>query len=272
MKLFAISDLHVGFPDNREALSRLRRRPEDWLILAGDLGETEDHLRFVIDTLGPRFAKLLWVPGNHELWTPPEPARAPRGEERYQRLVEICRASGVLTPEDPYPIWQGEGGEHLIVPLFLLYDYSFRPSHVPEEAALEWAAESGVICADEMWLKPDPHPSRKAWCDARLALSLGRLEEAPELPTVLINHFPLREELVRLRRIPRFSLWCGTRRTHDWHRRFRASVVVYGHLHTPSTDIIEGTRFEEVSFGYPKQRWLGNDIERYLRQILPGDR
>jgi len=48
--------------------------------------------------------------------------------------------------------------------------------------------------------------------------------------TVLINHFPLREDLVRLRRIPRFSIWCGTKATQEWHTRFRAQVVVSGHL------------------------------------------
>ena len=36
MKLFAISDLHVGYPENREVLAQLRPdSDEDWLIVAG---------------------------------------------------------------------------------------------------------------------------------------------------------------------------------------------------------------------------------------------
>ena len=31
MKLFAISDLHVGYKENRAALERLPDRPDDWL-------------------------------------------------------------------------------------------------------------------------------------------------------------------------------------------------------------------------------------------------
>ena len=89
------------------------------------------------------------------------------------------------------------------------------------------------------------------------------------MPTVLINHFPLREDLVRLRRIPRFSIWCGTKATHDWHTRFRAQVVVSGHLHLPRTDFVDGVRFEEVSFGYPRQRPGWVTFESVLRQILP---
>lgn len=270
MKLLALSDLHVGHPRNREVLAELTPRPEDWLILGGDLGESEAHLRWVIETLGPRFRQLVWVPGNHELYVHPEDKDSPRGEERYLQLVEICRRAGVITPEDPYVTWSGEGGPHLLAPLFLLYDYSFRPAHVAEEEAVPWAMESGILASDELLLDPRPHASRKAWCHARVDATEARLAAAPPLPMVLINHFPLREDLVRLRWIPRFSIWCGTRRTHDWHRRFRARVVVSGHLHIPRTDWVDGVRFEEVSFGYPKQRPPRLRADDCLREILPG--
>jgi hypothetical protein len=270
MKLFAISDLHVGHPENRQAVETLAPRPDDWLILGGDLGETEDHLRFVLDTLGPRFARLVWVPGNHEMYVLPDaPAAEPRGEDRYRHFVEICQRAGVLTPEDPYPVWEGEGGKHLITPLFLLYDYTFRPDHVPMERAIVWASESGIFAADEMLLDHRPYPSRAAWCRARVALTEARLSAAPDLPKVIVNHFPLRQDLVTLPRIPRFSIWCGTRATERWPERFRARVVVSGHLHVPRTVRMEGVRFEEVSFGYPRERKPGRTIEDHVRQILP---
>jgi hypothetical protein len=79
----------------------------------------------------------------------------------------------------------------------------------------------------------------------------------------------LRNEHAILPSIPRFSIWCGTQRTHDWHRRFRARAVVTGHLHIRSTRWQDGVRFEEVSLGYPRQ-WLGRGtLESHLRQILP---
>jgi hypothetical protein len=90
-----------------------------------------------------------------------------------------------------------------------------------------------------------------------------------DIPTVLINHFPLREDLSHLPRIPRFSLWCGTRRTEDWHLRFNATVVVSGHLHIRSTSHRDGVRFEEVSLGYPKQWINSTTLDRCVRQILP---
>lgn len=270
MKLYAISDLHLGSPPNREGLARALPHRQDWLIVAGDVGETAEHLRFAWEVLTERFARVIWVPGNHELWTLSSDADGLRGEAKYRWLVEICRENGVVTPEDPYPRWPGAGLGCIIAPLFVLYDYSFRPQEVPAAEAVEWAAATRVVCADELLLHPDPHPSREAWCAERLRISEARLAAAAaEAPLVLVNHFPLRYDLVTLGRIPRFSIWCGTRKTEDWHLRFNAVAAVHGHLHVRLTHLRDGVRFEEVSLGYPRDWSQELGIEPYLRQILP---
>lgn len=270
MRLLALGDLHLRYEVTRKALRDLRRHPGDWLILAGDVGETEEHLRFALSVLTQRFDRLLWVPGNHDLWTVPVRPGDPRGRAKYERLVEICREHGVLTPEDPYVTWNGAGGPAVLAPTFILYDYTFRPDEIPVERAVEWAAEENIVCSDEVLLHPDPYPSRSDWCHERVRLTEPRLAVAAErAPLVIINHFPLRQDLAVLPRIPRFSIWCGTRKTSDWHLRFRARAVVYGHLHIRATHWRDGVRFEEVSLGYP-QNWDPNrGIEPYLRQILP---
>jgi 3',5'-cyclic AMP phosphodiesterase CpdA len=270
MKLYAISDLHLGNPINKEALGAIPPFPNDWLILAGDVGETEANFHYALELLTKRFARVLWAPGNHDLWTLPSDTNKLRGEAKYQQLVSICRNYGVLTPEDPYILWPGPGPACLLAPLFILYDYTFRPDHVSADSAIEWAVESGVLCADEALLHPDPYPSRAAWCAARCAYTEKRLEAASlQAPLLLINHFPLRQDLVRLGRIPRFSLWCGTRLTEEWHRRFPALAVIYGHLHIRATDYRNGVRFEEVSLGYPSQWRYELGVQAYFREILP---
>jgi predicted phosphodiesterase len=268
--LLAISDLHTRFAENRAALADLNEHPDDWLILGGDICETPQDLAQVLVIAKRRFARVCWVPGNHELWTlTPE---QPRGVAKYRQMIELCRSHGVDTPEDPYPVWEGPGGKHILALMFLLYDYSFKPPHVPLSEAVEWASESGVVCTDEMLLHPDPYPSRSAWCAARCVETQARLEAAArEAPLILVNHFPLRRDLAVVPRYPRFTIWCGTTVTEDWHRRYRATAVVSGHLHIPSTRFIDGVRFEEVSFGYPEQR-RGRPIESCLREILPAGR
>jgi predicted MPP superfamily phosphohydrolase len=76
MRIFAISDLHADFRENRRLLERIPAGEHrgDALIVAGDIA---DNLSIVTDVLGElrqRFAEVFFVPGNHELWV--------RGEAR----------------------------------------------------------------------------------------------------------------------------------------------------------------------------------------------
>lgn len=269
MKLWAVSDLHVGYEENRHAVEALPASPDEWLIVAGDTGETPAHLDFVLRRLEPKFAQIIWTPGNHDLWTPKTLAPGQRGVAHYDRLVALCRRYGVFTPEDPYPKWPGDGPLRAIVPTFTLFDYSFRPDHVTRANAVDWAADTGIRSADEELLAPDPYATCDEWCAARVAATEARLDALPAGARLIVaNHFPLRRELAVLPGIPRFSIWCGTRRTNDWHRRYNVETVVYGHLHLRSSKEIDGVTFEEVSLGYPKQWHPSRGLERYLRRIL----
>ncbi|MEZ4237877.1 MAG: metallophosphoesterase [Myxococcota bacterium] len=266
VRVLGLSDLHVGHQPNRTTLEALPASPDDWLVIGGDVGESLAHLEWTLDLLLPRFSRLVWVPGNHELWTTGDPPVG--GVAKYERLVAACRERGVLTPEDPYEEVPGTG--LTMVPMFLLYDYSFGPEGYSPERAVAWAVEGGILCADESRLRPDPYPSREAWCEARLAYTRARLEALPPgASTILVNHWPLRLDLVRLFRIPRFVPWCGTRQTEDWHVRYGAEVVVSGHLHMRSTDWRDGVRFEEISLGYPRHYDGEKGAAGYVRQLWP---
>jgi 3',5'-cyclic AMP phosphodiesterase CpdA len=271
-QLLAVSDLHVGYPRNKALLADLRpESPADWLIVAGDVGELMADIEWALRLLSERFATVIWVPGNHELWTHPRDPVQLRGEARYQHLVAFCRSLGVLTPEDPYPAWDGAGGPVTIAPLFVLYDYTFRPDGTAtKEAGLALAREKGVVGTDEELLYPDPYPSRDAWCAQRLQATEPRLAALdPGRPTILVNHFPLVREPTRVLWYPEFALWCGTTATADWHVRFRAAAVVYGHLHIPRTTWYDGVRFEEVSWGYPREWQRRGPAPRPPQRILP---
>jgi predicted phosphodiesterase len=222
--LFAISDLHVGFAENRRFVEE-ELRPEsdsDWLLVAGDVAERVADVEWALRTLCDRFETV------------------------------------------------GEGGPVTIAPLFLLYDYTFRPEGTATaEEALARAYEAEVVCTDEVLLHPDPYPGRAEWCRARLAATERRLAGRDTgLPTVLVNHFPLVREPTRVLRHPEFALWCGTEHTARWHLAYDAAVVVYGHLHIPRTMWQDGVRFEEVSLGYPRE-WRPRGGPRGPRRVFP---
>lgn len=243
--LWAVSDLHAAVRANAQWIDTLQPKdPTDWLIVAGDVAERTEVVLAVLARLRQRYAQVIWVPGNHELFSRSQDRH--RGRAKYEELVRGCRSIGVLTPEDPYPVFNGV----TVVPLFTLYDYSFRRPGTSAEQALIEARAKNVMMTDDIAIAP--FVDVKAWCWDRLAYSIKRLSRI-EGPTILINHWPLVQEPTLRMRYPEIALWCGTRHTRNWARRYNAQAVVYGHLHMPGTQVIQGIRHVEVSLGYPRE-------------------
>ena len=134
MRLLAISDLHLSKLVSLDPVKKIANHLNDWLILAGDIAENTEFFSASLEILASKFAKLIWVPGNHELWTEPAGCSeiTQRGLRRYEYLVDIARAHGVVTPEDEYLEWPSseDNDNYIIAPLFLLYDYSLRPDDI----------------------------------------------------------------------------------------------------------------------------------------------
>lgn len=269
--LFAVSDLHVSYAANRTVVESIKpESPDDWLLVAGDVAELTSSIEWALTLLASRFARVIWAPGNHELWTTKDDPVQLRGEQRYRHLVDMCHGLGILTPEDEYPLWEGEGGPVRIAPMFLGYDYSFlTPGTTTTEASMRAAVDSGVVCTDEYFLHPDPYPSRADWCAARVAHTEQRLAACdPDVPLVLVNHYPTVRDPMNVLYYPQFAQWCGTTLTADWHTRFNVAVMVYGHLHIPRRTTYDGVRFEEVSLGYPRE-WRARPPVPPLKAVFP---
>lgn len=269
--LRAVSDLHVGHRGNSGVLDEIRPgHPGDWLIVAGDVGEKVEHVVGALERLRDRFARVIWVPGNHELWIGRDEVGT-ASAAKYDGLVDRCREIGVDTPEDPYPLWDGPGGPAWVVPMFLLYDYSWTPvPGQPRAEALAAARGRRVVASDEFLIDPSPYPDAAAWCRERLVATTTRLAALdPAHPTVLVNHWPLLRRPTEVLLHPDFAMWCGTEQTADWHRRYRAVACVYGHLHIPRSTVYDGVRFDEVSLGYPREWGRRGRPEPLARQILP---
>lgn len=243
--LWAVSDLHAAVKANGPSIDNIQPEdPSDWLIVAGDVAERTEVIIQVLTTLRRRFTKVIWVPGNHELFS--RSSDRVQGYDKYDDLVDKCRAIDVVTPEDPYPVFDGV----TIVPLFTLYDYSFREPGTSVAQSLKQAEERGIMMTDEAAIAP--YVDVRAWCWDRLAYSIKRLSRI-DGPTVLVNHWPLVQEPTLKMRWAEVALWCGTKHTRAWASRYKAKAVIYGHLHMPGATVVDGVEHVEVSLGYPKE-------------------
>ena len=92
MQLLAISDLHLSQASNKNAILKMSDHGDDWLIIGGDISEKPELHEFLFRELNKRFGKIIWVPGNHDLWTEdPRNQKVERGVTKYNLLVELAR-------------------------------------------------------------------------------------------------------------------------------------------------------------------------------------
>lgn len=86
--ILTISNLHVRYADNKKVVERLRSGTDgDLLLLAGGVGDDLEDIEWAPRRLSDRFVKVVWVPGNDELWTRPGDPVSLRGEARYRHLL-----------------------------------------------------------------------------------------------------------------------------------------------------------------------------------------
>src|SRR5215469_17554523 len=130
MRVFALSDIHIDYEENAKWVANVSSTEyqDDVLILAGDVTDIRRLLDWCLTTLARRFKKVLFVPGNHDLWVRHE------GQEKnsLQKFDEVCAV--VKSSGASMQAFYGRGIS--IIPLLGWYDYSFgEPS---EELRSVW--------------------------------------------------------------------------------------------------------------------------------------
>lgn len=259
--LWAVSDLHIHSPGNEEIVDSHVRppNPEDWLIVAGDIAEDIDSVVRTLAKLQQRYAHVVYTPGNHDIYARSDERL--KGRAKYDALIQAVQRLGVTTPEDPFVRF----GEHTIVPLFTLYDHSWRAAGTTRDEALAAAQQSGVVLTDSFTV--EPYVDVELWCRDRLKYSVRRLANVTG-STILVNHWPLARETLKNLRYSEIGLWSGTRHTQNWPLRYQASTVIYGHLHIPVEIFVDNVTHAEVSLGYARE-WKKTLPPRLDKKIWP---
>ncbi|MEW6755769.1 MAG: metallophosphoesterase [Candidatus Latescibacterota bacterium] len=239
MRLFALSDLHVDFAANAEALRSLAGAEHrgDALIVAGDVAHRLELVRDTLGFLRACFARVFYVPGNHEVWV-----WGSRGDSlvQFHRVLEACRQVGVHTSP-------AEAAGHWVVPLFSWYDASLADPVAPDAEPLQGWADLRRCRWPDGFGPP---------AEAFAAMNRPRLIRRPT-PTVSFSHFLPRRELIPPRthlHFPDLPQVAGSRLLEAQVRALGAQVHVYGHAHIRRDVVLDGVRYVEEHLGYPRER------------------
>jgi len=239
MRLFALSDVHIDYPDNArwvEALSNADYR-DDVLILAGDLTEHRRLLAWSLEQFAAKFRQVLFVPGNHDLWVRCE-TELRCSLRKFEAVRRIAEDAGVSMRPCRY-------GDTVVVPLLGWYDYSFG---VPEDdlymmwmdyRACSWPEGFDAQRLTAHFLGMNP---------AALA------EPAPRVVT--FSHFLPRIDLIPSfvpRAMRTLDPVLGSDRIERQLRALGSSLHVYGHSHINRRVLIDGVLYVNNAFGYPQE-------------------
>ena len=228
MRVFAVSDLHLDYAPNRAWVEQLSLHDyqEDALILAGDLSDRLALIQDGFKALMRRFATVLYVPGNHDLWVHREGMH-----DSLEKFDAVCKTASVhgirLTPFRHQDL--------AIVPLLGWYDYSFgEPGDYLKSAWADYRA-----CR---WPHGYDEAAITRWFVERNPTRLAPELEGAEM-VISFSHFLPRIDLMP-DRIPekhrRLYPILGANVLDAQLRQLGASMHIYGHSHVNRHVTVDG--------------------------------
>ncbi|KAF8066179.1 D-cysteine desulfhydrase 1 [Scenedesmus sp. PABB004] len=101
-RVFAVSDLHVDAGGMRwvRCVHATAFR-DDVLVVAGDAGDTAAAVRAALAALAPRFRRVVYVPGNHDLWARPGTSDEATFDDAWAKLMALRQARAAAQPPPP---------------------------------------------------------------------------------------------------------------------------------------------------------------------------
>ncbi len=244
MRVHAISDIHVDYPDNLAWLQRLSASDyqADILVLAGDVSDDMGLLEDTLQILLGKFHRVCFVPGNHELWVTRCTFNC--SLEKFAAIRSLCRSLGVRV--DRY-----RHGQVSLVPLYGWYDYSFaNPGRHLRRGWRDYRA-----CR---W--PDGLSGSKEVNRHFLEYNLEVLNESNQT-VISYSHFVPRIDLMSSR-IPLRKRYIypvlGSRGLGEQVAQLKPDIHIYGHSHVNQSRYLDGTRYINNAYGYPSETRISN--------------
>ena len=237
MRIFAVSDLHTDFAENRRRLQRISSTSylRDVLVVAGDIADDLRIIDWTLRKLRSQFGQVFYVPGNHELWVRD---REYDSVEKFRRVLHLCEEIGVYTGP-------GKVGKNWIVPLFSWYEPDYDQQGEADVSSLEGWADF-YFCEWPVWMGPAP--------EYFLNLNESLIKEYDGSVITLSHFLPRRELLPAVENLSfkGLPLVAGSPALDRQIRALNSAIHVFGHSHIDFDQVIEGIRYVHHAFDYPR--------------------
>lgn len=239
MRVFALSDIHIDYSGNQQWIADLSRHDYqgDILILAGDVTDNLAKLEWCFKSLTACFKQVLFVPGNHDLWTLRDKLKI-GSLEKFAQIRQMAQDCGVAMQT-----WQH--GDLTLVPLLGWYDFSFGlPGAELLEAWMDFRACS--------W--PDGFDAQTI---TRHFLRLNPPAPLVRTPHVIsFSHFLPRIDVMHPGIPPERRMVypvLGSDLLDIQVRACAPQIHVYGHSHVNRQVVIDGVKYINNAYGYPSE-------------------
>jgi predicted phosphodiesterase len=238
MRIFAVSDVHIDYQENRQWLAELSFEDyrEDVLILAGDLTDSLPLLQECFAGLVKKFLKVLFVPGNHELWVPRN--KTMTSVEKFQQVCKLAKDSGLSL--EPFQVKSLS-----IVPLLSWYDFSFAS---PSAKLMEsWVDFQACFWPDHL----TPSDVTAYFLEKNEAYLHTTNDKV-----ISFSHFLPRIDLMSAQ-IPQAYHYLypvlGSVLLERQIRVLKPDIHVFGHSHVNRSVTLDGIQYINNAFGYPSE-------------------
>lgn len=238
MRIFATSDIHLDFPDNLKWIRNLsvEEYKEDLLILGGDISHKTDLIEEAFRRFGDSFAKVCFVPGNHDLWVDKGPYT-----NSYEKWLFINQMAGDMAISTRALTWK----DISVIPVHSWYDYSFG---IPGEKLRErWVDFEAIL-----WPEGDILPIHDYFDSLNESINTQNLEAR----RITFSHFMPRLDLLP-HHLANSSFFLapvlGSQKLEHHIRNLSSGLHVYGHHHVNTEQTKEGIRYLNNAFGYPNE-------------------
>lgn len=243
MRVFAVSDIHIDYSENKHWMLNLSNidYQQDILILGGDVSDKLSLLELCFSELARKFKKVLFVHGNHELWVSRE--KSFDSMQKFHKVCEIALDNEIVL--EPFT-----EDELSIVPLQSWYDFSFaKPS---EQLLKVWGDFHSCRWPNEIS------------CEVITAYFLDRNRPCLDIKNktlITFSHFLPRIDLMPEYIPERFRYIypvLGTNLLEEQVRLLNPDIHVYGHSHVNRKVLLDGIQYINNAFAYPSEKVISN--------------